>query len=144
VSRGPGDVNRARFEAAVAAMGEPIKSRFEAGQAEDLLARTGWSLAVGGQAGPGRGVTDGAPAGAGRGMAAARRERLRSAGLLIATAAPRTLLIPRPPPRPPVPDPAPASEASGSQAAVGSRSATRPRRPAPPTTGPAGRATGSG
>jgi len=125
VSRGPGDVNRARFEAAVAAMGEPIKSRFEAGQAEDLLARTGWSLAVGGQAGPGRGVTDGAPAGAGRGTAAARRERLRSAGLLIATAGPRS-----------APDPAPASEASGSQAAVGSRSAQRPRRSAPPSPAP--------
>jgi methyltransferase (TIGR00027 family) len=90
VSRGPGDVNRARFEAAVAAMGEPIRSTFEAGQAGTLLARTGWQVADGGPARPGRGVADGAPADASRGTAAVRRERLRSAGLLIATAGPRT------------------------------------------------------
>ncbi|HET9971558.1 MAG TPA: SAM-dependent methyltransferase [Streptosporangiaceae bacterium] len=90
VSRGPGDVNRARFEAAVAAIGEPIRSRFEAGQAEDLLARTGWQVTAGNPAGTGRGVADGAPAGAGRRTAAARRERLRPAGLLMATAGPRT------------------------------------------------------
>jgi methyltransferase (TIGR00027 family) len=89
VSRGPGDENRVRFEAAVAAMGEPVRSRFAAGQAETLLARTGWQVADSGQAGTGLGVADGAPAGAGPGTAAARRERLRSAGLLIATAGPR-------------------------------------------------------
>ena len=68
VSRPAGDGTRARFEAAVAAMGEPARSTFEAGQAEALLAKTGWQ------------VTD-----AGR-KAAAGRERLRAAGLLTATA----------------------------------------------------------
>lgn len=66
VSR-PDDRNRARFEAAVAAMGEPVRSTFEAGQAEDLLARSGWPVA----AASGKAATD---------------ERLRSAGLLTATA----------------------------------------------------------
>jgi methyltransferase (TIGR00027 family) len=78
VSRGAGDVSRARFQAAVAAMGEPARSAFEAGQAEALLARTGWQVA------------DGGPAGPSHGTAAARRERLRSAGLLTATAGPRS------------------------------------------------------
>src|SRR5581483_2243903 len=65
VSR-PGDgESRARFQAAVAAMGEPVRSAFAAGQAEALLASTGWQVTP------------------------ARRERLRSAGLLTATAAPR-------------------------------------------------------
>jgi methyltransferase (TIGR00027 family) len=62
---------RARFQAAVAALGEPARSIFDAGQAEDLLARTGWRTI------PGRGET------------AAKRERLRSAGLLTASAGPR-------------------------------------------------------
>ncbi|HEX5300987.1 MAG TPA: SAM-dependent methyltransferase [Streptosporangiaceae bacterium] len=110
VSLGAGDVNRARFEAAVAAMGEPVRSRFAAGQAEDLLARTGWQVADSGRAGTGRGVADGAPAGAGRGTAAARRERLRSAGLLMAAAGPGLVpvLRTRPVPMlPPAPAPAP-------------------------------------
>ena len=50
---------RARFQAAVAALGEPARSTFDAGQAEDLLARTGWRTI------PGREDT------------AAKRERLR-------------------------------------------------------------------
>ena len=62
---------RARFQAAVAALGEPARSTFDAGQAEDLLARTGWRTI------PGRAET------------AAKRERLRSAGLLTASAGPR-------------------------------------------------------
>jgi methyltransferase (TIGR00027 family) len=62
---------RARFQAAVAALGEPVRSTFDAGQAEALLARTGWRTM------PGRGET------------AAKRERLRSAGLLTASAGPR-------------------------------------------------------
>ena len=62
---------RARFQAAVAALGEPARSTFDAGQAEDLLARTGWRTI------PGREET------------AAKRERLRSAGLLTASAGPR-------------------------------------------------------
>jgi methyltransferase (TIGR00027 family) len=74
---GDGSRARARFRAAVAAMGEPVRSAFEAGQAEALLARTGWQVA------------DSAPDGAGRGTTAAHRERLRSAGLLTATAGSR-------------------------------------------------------
>src|SRR5271165_2188766 len=62
---------RARFQAAVAALGEPARSTFDADQAEDLLARTGWRTM------PGRADT------------AAKRERLRSAGLLTASAGPR-------------------------------------------------------
>ena len=62
---------RARFQAAVAALGEPARSTFDAGQADDLLARTGWRTI------PGREET------------AAKRERLRSAGLLTASAGPR-------------------------------------------------------
>ena len=62
---------RARFQAAVAALGEPARSTFDADQAEDLLARTGWRTM------PGREET------------AAKRERLRSAGLLTASAGPR-------------------------------------------------------
>src|SRR5580693_5909510 len=62
---------RARFQAAVAALGEPVRSTFDAGQAEALLARTGWRTM------PGREET------------AAKRERLRSAGLLTASAGPR-------------------------------------------------------
>ena len=62
---------RARFQAAVAALGEPARSTLDAGEAEDLLARTGWRTM------PGREDT------------AARRERLRSAGLITASAGPR-------------------------------------------------------
>jgi len=62
---------RARFQAAVAALGEPARSAFGASEAEDLLARTGWRTI------PGREET------------AAKRERLRSAGLLTASAGPR-------------------------------------------------------
>ena len=50
--------------------GEPARSTFDAGQAEDLLARTGWRTI------PGREET------------AAKRERLRSAGLLTASVGP--------------------------------------------------------
>jgi methyltransferase (TIGR00027 family) len=81
---------RARFQAAVAALGEPARSIFDAGQAEDLLARTGWRTI------PGREET------------AAKRERLRSAGLLTASvgpwasqvSAPSNLPKPSKPPRP--------------------------------------------
>ena len=62
---------RARFQAAVAALGEPARSTFDAGQAEDLLARTGWRTM------------------SGREETAAKRERLRSVGLLMASAGPR-------------------------------------------------------
>jgi methyltransferase (TIGR00027 family) len=65
---------RSRFQATVAALGEPARSAMEAGQATEVLARAGWQVLAG---------DDAADA-----DAAARRERLRSAGLLTATAAP--------------------------------------------------------
>ena len=72
LSRADDDGSRARFQAAVAALGEPARSTFEADKAEALLARTGWQVVAGG---------DGT---------AARRQRLRSAGLLTARAADRS------------------------------------------------------
>jgi methyltransferase (TIGR00027 family) len=65
---------RSRFRDAVAALGEPARSAFEAGDAEELLARTGWHV-----------VAHDDPDDP---EAAARRERLRYAGLLIARAGP--------------------------------------------------------
>jgi methyltransferase (TIGR00027 family) len=68
---------RARFRAAVAAMGEPARSFFEAAEAEDLLASTGWRIMAGHD-------DSDSP------EAAAQSARRRSAGLLMASAAPRT------------------------------------------------------
>ena len=65
---------RSRFQATVAALGEPARSTLEAGQATEVLARTGWQVIAGDDADDPE--------------AAARRERLRSAGLLTATATP--------------------------------------------------------
>jgi methyltransferase (TIGR00027 family) len=65
---------RARFQATIAALGEPARSTLEAGDATELLARTGWQVL--------------ASEDANDPDAAARRERLRSAGLLIATTGP--------------------------------------------------------
>jgi methyltransferase (TIGR00027 family) len=63
---------RSRFQASVAALGEPARSSLDVGQATELLARTGWQVMAGGDADdPG---------------AAARRDRLRTAGLLTAAA----------------------------------------------------------
>jgi methyltransferase (TIGR00027 family) len=62
---------RARFRRAVAAMGEPLRSTIEPDEAGDLLWRTGWE------------VTSGA---AGDRDGDGRRDRLRLAGLLVATA----------------------------------------------------------
>ena len=73
LSRPPGDAARARFQATVAALGEPARSTFEAGQAEALLARHGWRIAAASEDDR---------------QAAARRERLRTAGLLLAESAP--------------------------------------------------------
>src|SRR6478752_2372491 len=42
LSRPRGDAARARFQATVAALGEPARSTFKAAEAEALLARTGW------------------------------------------------------------------------------------------------------
>ena len=47
LSRPRGDTARARFQATVAALGEPARSTFEPAEAEALLARTGWPLAAG-------------------------------------------------------------------------------------------------
>jgi methyltransferase (TIGR00027 family) len=63
---------RARFQAAVAALGEPVRSTLEADEASELLGRTGWQLKAGDDSDDPE--------------AAGRRERLRSAGLLTATA----------------------------------------------------------
>jgi methyltransferase (TIGR00027 family) len=68
---------RARFQAAVAAVGEPARSVFDADDAERLLARTGWQV-----------IAD-AGSGSGGEEAAARSGRRRAAGLLMATASSR-------------------------------------------------------
>jgi methyltransferase (TIGR00027 family) len=65
---------RSRFTESVAALGEPARSVLRAGEAADLLARTGWRIT--------------APTDPPDPEATARRERLRSAGLLTARAAP--------------------------------------------------------
>jgi methyltransferase (TIGR00027 family) len=65
---------RSRFQATVAALGEPARSTLEAGQATEVLARAGWQVMASDDAAD----SD----------AAARRERLLSAGLLTAIAAP--------------------------------------------------------
>jgi methyltransferase (TIGR00027 family) len=94
VSRsGPDPEARARFQAAVAALGEPVRSTLEADEATELLARTGWQVTARDDAGDPE--------------AAARRERLRSAGLLIASASATASAGPTPaakrPPRQPGP-----------------------------------------
>jgi methyltransferase (TIGR00027 family) len=93
-SRPRGDAARARFQAAVAALGEPVRSTFEAAEAEALLARTGWPLAAGNGDGQ---------------QTAAGSSRLRAAGLLVASPGPAahgpaTHIHAAPtPPRPPRP-----------------------------------------
>ena len=74
LSRPRGDRARARFQATVAGLGEPATSTFEAAEAEALLARTGWQLT--------------AAAGDDRPGPDRRRDRLRVAGLLLASAGP--------------------------------------------------------
>jgi methyltransferase (TIGR00027 family) len=68
------DEARSGFQASVAALGESARSTLEADEATELLARTGWEV-----------VADADPADP---AAAARRDRLRSVGLLTATAVP--------------------------------------------------------
>src|SRR2546430_7347482 len=99
LSRPRGDAARARFQAMVAALGEPVRSTFEADEAEALLVRTGWPLAAGNG--------DGQQAAAGSG-------RLRAAGLLGASPGPpapgpppHCPAAPPPPPPPPSRPPAP-------------------------------------
>ena len=82
---------RARFQAAVAAMGEPVRSAFEAGQAEALLARTGWRSRT--------------PAGKQAGGAPARGRPLTAPPACSDRAA-RPAGRPRPPPARPRRDPA--------------------------------------
>ncbi len=77
---------RARFQASVAALGEPARSAFAADEAEDLLARTGWPIAA----------WSGDPDDA---ETAVRRERLRFVGLLTASAGPRTPAAAQPSPQ---------------------------------------------
>jgi methyltransferase (TIGR00027 family) len=62
---------RARFQAAVAALGEPVRCALDADEAEALLARTGWRITASPE------------------EPAAKRARLRSVGLLTASASPR-------------------------------------------------------
>src|SRR5437763_4174375 len=89
LSRPRGDTARARFQAMVAALGEPARSTVDACGAEALLARTGWHLAAG--------AGDGQPTAAGS-------DRLRTAGLLVASPGPAAHGPAAPaPPRPPRP-----------------------------------------
>jgi methyltransferase (TIGR00027 family) len=67
---------RSRLQASVATLGEPSRSTLEAGEATELLARTGWQVTA---------SDDGDDP-----EAAARRDRLRAAGLLTANADPAT------------------------------------------------------
>jgi methyltransferase (TIGR00027 family) len=69
-------VARSRFQASVAALGEPARSTLGAEAATELLARTGWHVMASDEAD--------------NPDAAGRRERLRSAGLLTASAGPET------------------------------------------------------
>ena len=72
LSRDHDEGSRARFQASVAAMGEPAMSAFDADEAEDLLARHGWQIMAS------RDDPDDPQT--------AKRQRQRSAGLLMATA----------------------------------------------------------
>ena len=89
LSRPRGDPARARFQATVAALGEPARSTFEAGEAEALLAWTGWHLVAA------RDDDQHAAARDDDQQAAARRERLRAVGLLLAGAGPATAAPPQ-------------------------------------------------
>jgi methyltransferase (TIGR00027 family) len=79
---------RARFEAAVARLGEPARSTLGAAEAAELLARTGWHVMASDESDDPDAV--------------ARRDRLRSSGLLTARAGPTANAAPttRPPRRP--------------------------------------------
>ena len=93
LSRPRGDAARARFQATVAALGEPARSTFEAAEAEALLARTGWPLAA--ENGDGQ-------------QTAAGSDRLRTAGLLLASPGPAAPGPAAPGPAAPAADTAPA------------------------------------
>ena len=87
LSRDHDEDARTRFQAAVAAMGEPAKSRFDADEADDLLARHGWRIMAS------RDDPDDP-------QAAAKRQRQRSAGLLMASAGPKAPASPGQQPSP--------------------------------------------
>jgi methyltransferase (TIGR00027 family) len=98
--------SRARFRATVAAMGEPARSVFDAAEAEDLLASTGWRI-----------MTDPDDSGETETETetAARSARRRSAGLLMtgaAPGAPKKFAAPRAPKKFAAPG-APKKEAAG-------------------------------
>ena len=110
LSRGQDEGLRARFQASVAAMGEPAKSTFEAAEAEDLLAHTGWPIMSG--------YDDPAdPDGA------AKSARRRSAGLLMASVGPRSPKEPGSPKKTGSP-----KEPGSLQRASGLQSSSRPSR----------------
>jgi O-methyltransferase involved in polyketide biosynthesis len=77
-------VARAGFQAAVASMGEPVRSTMDVDEAGNLLASTGWELVAGDGPNPEAGDS---PARVGSAGADDRRERLRRAGFLVATPA---------------------------------------------------------
>jgi methyltransferase (TIGR00027 family) len=81
LSRVDDDGARARFQASVAAMGEPARSTFTADEAGALLARTGWRITADEDSGD---------------LAAGKGQRQRSAGLLVASAGPRETRKARP------------------------------------------------
>jgi len=97
---------RSRFQASVAALGEPARSALEADAATELLARTGWQVMSADDADD----PD----------AAARRERFRSAGLLTAGAGPTASV-------------GPAASAGPTAGAGPTASAAPATRPAPQT-----------
>ena len=80
LSRDHDEGARARFQASVAAMGEPARSALDAGEAEALLARNGWQIMPDEDSGD---------------LPAAERQRQRSAGLLVASAGPKAAGSPK-------------------------------------------------
>ena len=100
-----------RFRASVARLGEPARSTLDAGQATELLARTGWRVTAGDDADDPEAVS--------------RRERRRSAGLLLATAAPAAT-------------PAAPTSATPSAPAAASSPSSRPSRQPQPLQQPTG------
>jgi hypothetical protein len=82
-------VARARFHAAVAAMGEPARSTLEPDEAADLMRQAGWELPAGDSFTTDGGMSPDAVAPLGRSSTAgeeSRQERQRRAGFLVATA----------------------------------------------------------
>ena len=117
LSRDHDEDSRARFQASVAAMGEPAKSTFDADEAEDLLARHGWRIMAD------RDDPDDL-------QAAAKRQRQFSAGLLMASAGPRA---PASSGQQPSPGQQPSSERPAGRRTR--TSGSRPARPVPQTPG---------